>query len=97
MRANQNNERLNYVDSCIKLLNNEKLLHKSCSASITRFVLDSNWDIFPCFQRFDMPIGNLLTEEINWIFDNKNPIRKKYARLLNSAPCLSVRCVCLVS
>lgn len=86
-----------YVRSCFKLLNGEEIKTKKCMASKTRFVLDQNWNLFPCFQHFDMLIGNLLYDDVDSIFDEMNPIIKRYNQLLDNAPCVSIRCICLVS
>lgn len=86
-----------YVRSCFKLLNGEEIKFKKSMATKTRFVLDQNWNLFPCFKHFDMLIGNLLYEDIDSIFDEMNPILKRYNQILEKASCVSIRCICLVS
>ena len=82
-----------YVYNCLNLIANKPVGKISCSMGSDHFVLDVDGNVYPCFLRKDLNLGNINSEDFKTIFKSKKLIRS--LPQLKQAKCVRLGCVCL--
>lgn len=82
--------RIGYAHAAIAFIRGKRPRGLTCPMGTTTFFLDVFGDLFPCFHRKDLRLGNVLTERVADIMAKSSDLG------LASAPCASLACSCLL-
>lgn len=92
-RVMKNKALKKFVENCLFLIKNKKPRGISCSMGTSHFVLDVNGNMYPCFLRKDIYLGNIYKEKLKTIM-NKNKL-KSHQSSLRTAKCARLGCMCM--
>ncbi|MBN2015257.1 radical SAM protein [Candidatus Dojkabacteria bacterium] len=93
LKLNQNEKNKIYADSIMALIKMRKPQQKTCNMGINNFVLDPEGNVYPCFLRKDIFLGNIYKNKLKDIIHN--PLLNRHKIELSSASCLQLGCLCL--
>jgi len=82
-----------YSINCMDLMSSKKPTNISCPMGTESFVLDPDGNLFPCFLRKDLLMGNLFEKKIVDIF--KDGVLVPHTQSLKKATCVRLGCVCM--
>jgi MoaA/NifB/PqqE/SkfB family radical SAM enzyme len=84
-----------YIKFCLSLIRGKKPKEISCPMGNDFFVLDVEGNLYPCFLRKDIFLGNVYKEKLSTVLDT--PQFKTTLSKLKTAYCVQLGCVCFAS
>ena len=88
--AEGNPNRIGYTHAAIAFIRGERPSGLACPMGATAFFLDVTGNLFPCFHRKDLGLGNVWHESLAQIMARSSNLD------LNAAPCADLACSCLL-
>lgn len=84
---------IDYIENCKELFVNKRPTNITCPMGTNSFVLDPDGNLYPCFLRKDLPLGNVLTANTKDLLEkfSTNP----QLASLQKATCVRLGCVCM--
>jgi len=81
---------IGYTHAAIAFIRGDRPTGLVCPMGTTTFFIDVAGDLFPCFHRKDLKLGNVWTERLDDIMGRASGLG------LASAPCAHLACACLL-
>lgn len=82
-----------YVENIGKILCGKQPDHIRCQMGTDSYVLDVDGNVYPCFLRKDLCLGNIVSKKFDEIL--KNPVLRSQRHSLQKAKCVCLGCACL--
>ena len=90
-KFNKQKELASYADNCLSLIDKKRPKNIFCPMGTFNLVMEPNGDVYPCFLREDLPLGNLLRDNSEEIFKKAF----KHQKELQKAICARLGCICM--
>jgi len=84
---------LDYVSNCLAIIKNERPKKIHCPMGTKNFVLDPNGNLYPCFLRKDILLGNVYNQKIKKLLSS--PKLKQQQKNLQKGLCVRLGCICM--
>lgn len=84
---------LDYISSCLALIRGEKTKKIYCPMGTESFVLEPDGNLYPCFLRKDILLGNVYKQKIGELL--RNPRLRQQQKNLEKGVCVRLGCVCM--
>lgn len=88
---------LKYTQWILDIISGNKLSSLSCPMGTENFFLNIDGEIYPCFYRFDIAMGNIFKDPVHTIFNFKSANYLKTQPELQNAHCHNLGCLCLLT
>ncbi len=82
-----------YVKNCLLLIKGRKSGELFCPMGTSSFILDPDGNVYPCFLRKDILLGNIYKMSFEQILGSK--LLEKKRKELQSGQCVKLGCVCM--
>ncbi len=92
--ANKDETLINYTRAVLKLINHQKPNNIFCPMGTSHFVLDVDGNLYPCFSRHDLKLGNVLEQPLKQILNNRESLKQVQSKV-QQAKCVTLGCVCM--
>ncbi len=94
--AQNDDFRLKLIQIFLRVVKGEAIpKDQYCPMGTTRFVLNVDGMLYPCFNNWNFSLGSLYEENFNTLLSNEIYIKKK--KQFQKAKCLTTRCVCYLN
>lgn len=94
--AHKDSSRLSYIDNFLSTIKEEGIQKgQYCPMGTTRFILNVDGVLYPCFNKWDMPLGSLYQEGFNQLVNTE--AYKKEQRIFQKSECYKARCICYLN
>lgn len=85
---------LKYTAAVLSLIQRQKPTNLFCPMGTNHFVLDVDHNLYPCFSRHDLSLGNVFQAPLSQILANKKYLQEAQPQL-QQAKCVTLGCVCM--
>lgn len=85
---------INYTTAVMKLIKQQRPTNLTCPMGTDNFVLEADGNLYPCFSRKDINLGNVHKRSLTSILNN-SILLTRFQPELSKAKCVSLGCVCM--